>query len=409
MNSSAPEKPAPPQLRRSLTLPLLVLYGLGTTIGAGIYVLIGVTAERAGMYAPVAFIVAGLVMVFSAGSFAEFARRHPVSAGEAAYVKAGFGSPIAGTLVGMIVIVGSITAAAAIALGSTGYIEVFVDLPGEIVIAAVVLAMGAVAALGILESVVFASIMTLIEIAGLVAILAGGFGGDPGMVGRLGEVFPGGFEPGVWSGIFGAGLLAFFAFIGFEGMVNVAEETREPEKTMPVAIFLTLGIVMAIYFLVAAVTVLSVPVGELAASNAPLGLVFERVTSLPPQAISAIAIVATLNGVIIQMILASRVIYGLASAGSLPKGLGRVNRMTRTPLVATALVVGAVLVLALGFDLEGLAETTSRFTLLVFVLVNAALVALKLKGAPKGKGFSVPIYVPAIGAVLCLLLGLSGL
>ncbi|MEX0627455.1 MAG: amino acid permease, partial [Cucumibacter sp.] len=371
MSSSAPEKPTPPQLRRSLTLPLLVLYGLGTTIGAGIYVLIGVTAERAGMYAPVAFIVAGVVMVFSAGSFAEFARRHPVSAGEAAYTKAGFGSPMAGTLVGMIVIVESITAAAAIALGSTGYIEVFVDLPGEIVIAAVVLAMGAVAAAGILESVLFASIMTLIEVAGLVAILAGGFGGDPGMIGRLGEVFPGSFDPGVWSGIFGAGLLAFFAFIGFEDMVNVAEETREPEKTMPVAIFLTLGIVMAIYFLVAAVTVLSVPIGELAASNAPLGLVFERVTSLPPQAISAIAIVATLNGVIIQMILASRVIYGLASAGSLPKGLGRVNRMTRTPLVATALVAGAVLVLALGFDLEGLAETTSRLTLLVFVLVNA--------------------------------------
>ena len=395
-------------LSRSLNLPLLVLYGLGTTIGAGIYVLIGVTAERAGTHAPIAFIVSGVVMAFSAASFAEFVRRHPVSAGEAAYVTAGFKWPPAGTLIGLIVVVESIIAAAAIALGSTGYVEVFIDMPDKLVITIVVLAMGAIAAIGILQSVSFAAVMTLIELLGLGAILFGGFTGDAGITPRLGEVFPSAFDGAAWTGIFSAGLLAFFAFIGFEDMVNVAEEARDPERTMPLAIFITLGVVMLLYFFVVAVAVLAVPPGELAATDAPLGLVFERTTALPPEAISAVAVVATLNGVIIQMILASRVLYGLASTGQLPRQLASVNPWTHTPVLATVLVVAATLLLALFFDLEGLAETTSRFTLLIFAVVNAALVAVKLREKNGSPGFAVPIWVPVIGTLLCVLFAATG-
>ena len=158
------------------------------------------------------------------------------------------------------------------------------------------------------------------------------------------------------------------------------------------------------------IALVSVPRDQLAAASAPLSLVFQRVTGASPIAISAIAVVATVNGIIALMVMASRVIYGMADRQMLPSGLARVSPMTRTPTNATALVVGAVLILALSFPLEGLAETTSRLTLVIFAFVNAALILLKRKGevAPAGT-FAVPIAVPIVGSVLCVLLLIGGL
>lgn len=396
-------KHANPGLKRELGLWLLVLYGLGVTIGAGIYVLIGITAGRAGIYAPTSFLLAAFVMAFSAASFAEFSGRFPVSAGEAAYMREGFGSDLIALIVGLVVIVEACIAGATISRGAIGYIREFLDLPSGVLIAIIVLAMGAIAGLGTLQSVGFAAILTLVELAGLAAILIGGFTTDPQLLQKLTTVFPQSLDSEIWSSVLGAGLLAFFAFIGFEDMVNVAEETKNPRKTMPAAIFITLGLVTLLYFLISAIAVLSVPVTELAESDAPLGLVFKAVTPLPPGAISLIAIVATLNGVIIQIIMAARVIYGLSEKGDLPKFLGRVHKTTRTPLIATFFVTIGVLVLAIGFDLTILAETSSRVTLAIFALVNLALVWLKLRGrAPAHKHFSVPIWVPTVGFVISL-------
>ena len=124
----APES-VTPKLKRSLNLPLLVLYGLGTTIGAGIYVLVGAAAGRAGIYAPVAFIVAAIGIAPTAAAYGELASRYPVSAGEAAYVKAGFGSRTMSLVAGWLVIVSGVVASAAIAIGCAGYIRTFVDVP----------------------------------------------------------------------------------------------------------------------------------------------------------------------------------------------------------------------------------------------------------------------------------------
>lgn len=404
MTAPPPSAGENPTLKRELGLGLLLLYGLGVTIGAGIYVLIGVTAGRAGIYAPSSFVLASIIMVFSAASFAEFSGRFPVSAGEAAYVREGFQSDSMALIVGLIVIVEASIAGATISRGSIGYLREFIDLPSTILIAGVVIAMGMIAALGTLQSVGFAAILTLVEVAGLAVILVGGFTANPQLVHELYTVFPQTLDWSVWSGVLGAGLLAFFAFIGFEDMVNVAEETKNPRRIMPLAIFLTLGLVTIIYFLISAIAVLSVPPDELARSEAPLGLVFEAVTPLSPVVISLIAIVATLNGVIIQIIMAARVIYGLSAKGNLPKTLGRVHPLTRTPLIATALITMAVLALALGFNLESLAELSSRMTLGVFALVNLALVWLKLSGrAPKQGYFTVPIWVPATGSIISVI------
>jgi APA family basic amino acid/polyamine antiporter len=397
-------------LARRLDLPLAVLFGLGVTIGAGIYVLIGATAGRAGMHAPLAFLLAALVMAPTAASFAELAGRMPVSAGEAAYVKVGFRSEALALVVGCMVIATGVISAAAISRGSAGYIAELVELPAAIIVPAVVLAMGAVAAWGILQSVALAGLLTLIEVGGLLAIIAVGAARSPELVTRIPEIWTGLGDAAVVAGILSASLLAFFAFIGFEGLANIAEEVKQPEKNLPLAIFLTLGLSTLLYMLVLWIALVSVPRAELATSRAPLGLVFQRVTGASPTVIVAIAIVATINGIIVQMVMASRVVFGLADRHLLPALLARINRMTQTPLEATALVIAAVLLLAVALPLEGLAEWTSRLTLAVFAFVNAALGCLKWRGeAPPAGAYVTSRWVPWAGLILCLALLVSDL
>jgi len=391
-------------LRRSLSLPLLVLYGLGVTIGAGIYVLLGATVERAGMHAPMAFVVAAVVMVFTASSFAELSARLPVSAGEAAYVRAGFGSSALSTLVGFMVIGSGVVSAAAISVGSVGYIREFIDVGSTVLIVIVIAIVGIIAAWGVVESVLFAGLFTLVEAGALIVVVGLGFADHPDLLGAVPDTVPEVSDGNAWLAVSGAGLLAFFAFIGFEDIVNLAEETRDPERNLPRAIFLTLGIATALYFLVALVAVTTVPLDELAQSRAPLTYIFEHLTGLSPAAITLIAIVATLNGVIIQIVMASRVLYGLSRQGSIPAVFSSVNAVTRTPLVATGTVIGVILFLALAFPLELLAEWTSRIVLTVFTLANASLFLIKWRGDPPGSHMTVGMWVPACGVLCCVAL-----
>lgn len=390
-------------LERTLGLTHAVLYGLGVTIGAGIYVLVGPAAGRAGMAAPLAFLVAAVLMALTAASFAELGSRMPVAAGEAAYIRAGFGSSRAGMLAGLLVIAIAIVSAAAISNGSAGYIRVFLPAPEPLVVAGVVLAMGAVAAWGIKESVTFAGIMTLIEIGGLLLVIGAGLIFEPAVIARLPEAVPSALDARLVAGMMAASLLAVFAFIGFEGIVNIAEEVKEPARVLPRAIFITLVLTSALYFMVVWVALVTLPADVLAASKAPLALVFERLTGLSPRVLGAIAIVATLNGIIVQIIMGSRVLYGLSGQGALPEALGRVSAVTHTPLVATGLMVALVLVFALLLPLERLAEWTSRITLVLFALVNLALVRIKLgERQPPAGVYVAPRWVPVLGALSCL-------
>ncbi len=412
----------PSKLKRRLSLTLVVLYGLGVTIGAGIYVLIGETAAKAGVHAPVSFVLAAVVMGFSAATFSEFVGRLPVSAGEAAYVRFGFRSHAVALAVGAVVMLAGIVSAATISLGTAGYLGHFLDpfvvLDRAVLTVAIIAVVAAVACVGILESVAFAGLMTLVEIGGLLAIVIGGFGGSPELLARLPEVIPVSFDGAVWGGVLSAGLLAFFAFIGFEDMVNVAEEVREPERTMPRAIFITLLLATLLYFVVASIAVLSVPLEQLGGTDAPLGVVFGAVTDLPPGLVSAIAIVATFNGIVIQMIMASRVLFGLADQGTIPGALGRLLALvygrTGTPLVATAVVAATIAALALNFEIAHLAGITSQLILGVFVIVNLALVRVKWRerlgdGVPVSvRVFQVPMAVPILGALLSLALLIFG-
>jgi amino acid transporter len=390
------------QLKRGLGLSLLVLYGLGVTVGAGIYVLVGAAAARAGVHAPLAFLIAAGVMALSAASFAELATRIPVSAGEAAYVEAGLRSKALSLLVGLLVVVAGVISAAAISQGAAGYIGVLVPLPPRVLVAAVVIAMGLVAAWGIREAVGLAALMTLIEIGGLLAIVVAGFWRDPNILSDLPLAFEGLGTSAPWHGILGASLIAFFAFIGFEGMVNVVEEVKQPERTLPLAIALTLLASSLLYIAVVWVVLRSVPASELATSTAPVSLAYRHLTGASPLVVSLIAIFATINGVIVQMVMSSRVIYGLSRQGVFPSVFGHVAKATHTPLLATALVVVAILVLAVAFPIDRLAETTTRVMLVVFAFVNVALFALKMRSDVPAAPFEVPIVVPAAAALSCV-------
>lgn len=385
-------------LKRSLNLPLLVLYGLGTTIGAGIYVLVGAAAGRAGLYAPVAFFIAALGIAPTAIAYAEFAGRYPVSAGEAAYVRAGFRSTFASIVTGWLVILSAIVASATIAIGSAGYIRTFVDIPAPLLVTVVLVTMGIAAAWGILESVIIAALFTLIEAGGLAVLIGAGFITIDNVADRVMETLPLGAPGAVWLGIANAGLLAVFAFIGFEDIVNVAEETRNPRRTVPWAIFLTLIVTTVLYVLVAIVAVLAVEPAVLAQSEAPLSDVFRALTGWSPAFLSVIAIFATLNTILVQIIMASRVVYGMAAQKTMPGLFAHVNPLTRTPVRATVAIVLPILVLALAFPLERLAEFTSLFVLVIWVLANAALILVKLRGDPTPKGgYITGFWVPVVG------------
>lgn len=401
---------APQRLARSLTLTHAVLYGLGVTIGAGIYVLVGIAAGRSGMHAPLAFAGAALVMAFSAASFAELGTRMPVSASEAAYAQAAFKRKWLSLAVGLLVVITAIISASTISVGSAGYIGTFFPLvPEPWIIASIVLAMGAVACLATVQSVTFAGIMTLIEVAGLVLIIAAGLGSGTGIITRLPEMLPAAGDMSAWIGLSGTTLIAIFAFIGFEHLVNIAEELKDPLHTLPRALFLTLGLTALVYALVVWISVVAVPPQELAQSSAPLALVFERLTGMPLFTMSIIAIIATLNGLIVHMIMIARVVYGLADQGNLPKALARLNRTTGTPLLATAIGVSAILMLALTVPIAGLADLTARFTLVIFIIINLALIRIKRqeKTAPPNI-FICPHWVPFAGLISSItLLGLD--
>lgn len=387
-------------LVRSLTLTHAVLYGVGVTIGAGIYVLVGVAAGRSGMHAPLAFLAAAIAMGLTAASFAELGTRMPVSASEAAYVEEAFHRKWLSLTMGLLVVATATVSAATISSGSAGYIGVFADLPPALIIASVVLLMGTVASLATTQSITVAGIMTLIEVGGLFVIIAAGMSNGDAMVARLPEMIP---SPGNISALVGIGgttLIAVFAFIGFEHIVNVAEELKQPSRTLPRALFLTLGITALLYMLVVWTAVTAVPPSELARSPAPLATVFQSLTGQPLLFMSVIAIVATLNGVVVHMIMIARVLYGLSSQGNLPLQLSRVNQVTRTPLIATALGVSVILLLSLTISLEGLAEWAARGTLVIFAGVNAALIRIKWRGEPAPQGaFHCPTWIAYAGLI----------
>ncbi|MDH5614046.1 MAG: amino acid permease, partial [Gammaproteobacteria bacterium] len=234
-------------LKRSLSLTLVTFYGIGTILGAGIYVLIGEVAATSGVFAPFSFLVASFLAMFTAFSYAELSSRFPQSAGEAIYIQEGLQRRTLSILTGLAVVVVGMISSATISKGFVGYLNIFMQMPDWIVITMLVFTLGIIAIWGISESVIIATILTLLEIGGLLLVLWVALPSFSTLPDRLPELVPS-FEYSVWQGILLGGFLAFYAFIGFEDMVNVAEEVKQPSKTLPIAIVIALVITAILYF-----------------------------------------------------------------------------------------------------------------------------------------------------------------
>ena len=388
------------KLRRVVGTPRLTLYGIGTILGAGIYVLVGEVAGKAGMAAPIAYLVAAAIALLSGLTFAELAARHPVSAGEAAYVDEAFSLGWLTILVGWTVVFTGVVSAATLISGFVGYLAVFVELPPFLVITVLALAMGALAAWGVAVSTGVAVAITVVEMLGLLLVIGLSADAFAELPARWPELLP---EPTAhaWLGIGWASVLAFYAFIGFEDLVNMAEEVKRPERAMPVAIIVSLVVATLFYVVIAMLAVLVTAPDELAASRAPLADTLAR-QGHSPVLISLVSLFAIVNGALVQLIMAARVLYGLADRGKAPRIFRRVHSRTGTPVAATALATGIIWLAALALTLVVLAQLTSVAILVVFALVNAAAIRLKRRGPPPAGAPEYPMAVAMMALVLCV-------
>ncbi|WP_319824280.1 APC family permease [Thalassovita sp.] len=380
-------------LKRRIGLGLLTAYGVGIMVGAGIYVLTGAAADAAGMWAPLAFLLAGLVAVPSALSFAELSARIPEAAGDSSYVEIGLNLHWLAVLVGLINVVAGTVAAAAVLRGGVGYLLALVDIPFVWGVVGLGVLLTVIALVGVLESLSFAAILTLVEVLGLCLVIWAGFTAEPVTDWRL--PLP---EP-EWAGIAGAMIFAFFAFIGFDDMVNMAEETRNPDRVMPRSILLALAITAVLYALVSLAAVRAVPRDLLGESERPLALVWESGTGTSAFFLSAIAVAAALNGVLAQIVMASRVLYGLGKRSPWLALFRVTNKRFGTPVLGTVLIGVTVILSALTLPVATLAESTTQALLIVFAIVNIALIGVQRK-KPQSP-FRVPTYVPWLGAIAC--------
>jgi len=377
---------------------LLTFYGLGTILGAGIYALIGEVVAVAGSAAPSAFVLAAVLAGVTAFSFAELASRIPKSAGEAAYVGAAFGRPRLALLVGWAVVATGTVSAATMVRGFVGYLHVFAAVEDWIVIVASVAVLSAIAIWGIGESLLAAAAVTALEIGGLLFVCVVAGDSLERLSSEWRTFFPD-LESANIIGVVSGAFIAFYAYIGFEDMVNVAEEVRAPERTLPIAIVIALICSTTLYVLVAIVATLALPNDQLAANPAPLAVIVAS-RGFAPELIAGVSLFAVMNGALIQIIMASRVLYGLARERLAPAALAHVHPRLQTPVTGTVLVGGLILALSLFYAIGELARVTSFIALSIFALVNLAL--LRLKHIDRTRpAFRVPAAVPGAGFVLC--------
>jgi APA family basic amino acid/polyamine antiporter len=392
---TAAAAPAPtPVLRRTLGLWPVTLSGIGVILGAGVYALVGPAAARAGGALWLAFLMAGAAAGLTAYSYARLGAMRPKDSPEFQYTALAFG-PHVGFVAGWLMLAADLLAVATVALGFGGYLEHLVGLPtvpGALGLLAVA---GLIVAAGVGESVALAIVLTVVEAAGLLFVVAIGL---PFWTTVDYLEMPHGL-----AGVSGAASLIFFAYLGFDELGNFAEEMRRPERDLPRALAVAMAASTAIYLAVALSAVGAVGWRELAASSAPLARVAGTVLGARADTtLSVVALAATGNTVLLLLVAGSRSVYGMAAAGVLPAALGRVGR-SATPLTATVVVSGVAAALVFAGDLARVAALTDAAVLGSFVLVNLALPWLVVRGLAPGRGIrrGADLAVPSLAVLLC--------
>lgn len=417
-----------PDLKRVMGPKLLLLFIIGDILGAGVYAVTGQMAGIVGGIVWLPFLVAFIVATLTALSYLELVTKYPQAAGAALYTHKAFGIHFVTFLVAFAVICSGITSASTSAnvlaqnltggFVANGWMD---ELPSTGVVTAIAMAFMVLLALinlrGVGESVKFNVVLTLVEMTALAIVILIGFYAmvqGEGDISRI-TTFEGADDKGLFLAVTAATSVAFFAMVGFEDSVNMVEEVQEPQKIFPRTMLTGLGVAVIIYMLVAVAVVTVLTPGELSEINesegrALLEVVAKGAPDLPMDRIFPfLAVFAVANTALINMLMASRLLYGLARQDVLPRSLGKVSPNSRAPYVgiifSTALALGLIWFVATQSDssiVGALSGTTSLLLLAVFAVVNVA--CLILRRDPAEGFFRSPGPTPAIAGALCIFL-----
>ena len=391
-------------LKRVFGLPTLVIYGVGDILGAGIYAVIGKIAGLSGTLVWASFLTAMVVAALTALSYAELGSRFPQSGGVACFVHRAFRTDWLSVLVGWLMFCTCLVSMATLSKAFAGYLNAFAPaIPAWLIVLALFFALAFINFRGMKESSALNIFCTFVEVTGLLIVivvafffLSGGSTANPVAVPDQQAIG--------WVAVVQGAALAFYAFIGFEDIVNVAEEVKNPERNVPRAILLALAIAGVIYILVSWVALQVLNPIEISASEAPLLDVVRRAQPNFPQIVFAIiALFAVLNTTLLNFVTASRLLFGMSREGLLPDWLGRLHHRRATPYRTLLVILPIAIFLSLSGTLEFLAGTTATLILAMFCLVNLSLLLIKRR-EPETNGFKVPYIIPAIALLFNLIL-----
>ncbi len=378
------------KLKRALGLFELSLYGIGIILGAGIYALIGVGAGIAGNAIWLSFVIAAVIAAFTGLSYAELSSMYPKEAAEYNYTKNAFNKPYLSFNIGWLMFIASVVASVTVAFGFAGYFVHAIGGDVTTVAALLIIILSVINYVGIKESSTFNIVSTIIETSGLLIVIAVGvlFFASRGIAVDVFETPNGAGIPAILS----ATALIFFAYLGFEDIVNVSEETKNAKKFVPKALVISIIVSTLLYILVSFSVVNILGWQKLSASNAPLT---EAVSSVIPNSdfiFSLIALFATANTSLILLIVGSRILYGMSSDDSMPKMFSVVGKRG-TPYFSVIAVAIAALVITLLGNIKTVAMITDITLFLIYFAVNASLIALRYRKPDLKRSFKTPINI----------------
>ncbi len=398
-----------PHLKRAIGTAALTIFAIGDILGAGIYALVGVVVASAAGGAWLSFLAAGLLALLSGLTFAELGSRIPRAGGPAAYCQHAFRHPAISFTVGLVTLMSGVTSAATISRAFAGYIEPFSALPPAVVSTALLGAIGVINFLGIEASVRVNILLTAIEAGGLLLVAACGGLAIAATDWTAAELSSRLTADASFTGVIAGAGIAVFAYIGFEDTAMMAEEARDPARALPRAILVAVATTCVLYVGIAVIALLTVPLDELSGNKAPLLAVVERSgVGVPAGFFSVIAMMAIANTGLLNLIMASRLAYGMARENLMPAFLGHIHPQRSTPLAAIVVTTAlAALIMASG-DTAGLAQTTSLLLLTIFAVLHVALLRIRSTEERPPEGiFRAPSWTPIAGVVVCLALGTS--
>jgi amino acid transporter len=418
---------AQPDLKRVMGPKLLLLFIIGDILGAGVYAVTGGIAGEVGGIAWLPFLVAFAVAGMTAFSYLELVTRYPQAAGAALYCHKAFGLHFVTFLVAFTVICSGITSASTssnlLAANLLAGLDATVGGVSTSQTAVLLVALGFVVLLalinlrGVGESVKFNVVLTMVEVTALAIVIGIGFyvmvtkGADPGQL----VVFDSATDRGLFAATTVATAIAFFAMVGFEDSVNMVEEVQDPERIFPRALLTGLGAAALIYVLVAVSVIVVIPLGEIQSFEGETGILIEVVKQGAPgfpvsKVFPFLTVFAVANTALINMLMASRLIYGLAQQDVLPRSLGKVSTNRRAPWAGiaftTLLALGLITVVTLDSDssvVVALSGTTALLLLVVFTIVNVACLVARRRSTST-PAFKAPTAVPVLGAIACAFL-----